>query len=148
MGLWTGIKYALNSTLGTNEAKPLDEIIRGEKRMVDSESVIAIAYDDSQKKKYGFTTKVDGVMSVRGRVGNNYYDTISSVVSVYENGVSIKQQNIQMTSGGSGLFDIKFPIKKGRTYHIGMNYSQYTFFLDSNFCGQVTDYNYFESSEV
>ena len=30
MGLWAGIKYALNSTLGTDKFKPLNEIIRDE----------------------------------------------------------------------------------------------------------------------
>ena len=30
MGFWSGIKYALNSTLGTKDFKPLNEIIRDE----------------------------------------------------------------------------------------------------------------------
>lgn len=39
MGIWTGIKHALNSTLGTSGFKPLNEIIMGQKQFVASDNL-------------------------------------------------------------------------------------------------------------
>ena len=38
MGLWAGIKYALNSTVGTTEFEPLDKIILGSKALKASDN--------------------------------------------------------------------------------------------------------------
>lgn len=41
MGIWTGIKHALNSTLGTNSFQPLDQIIKGQRTLSASDNIIA-----------------------------------------------------------------------------------------------------------
>jgi hypothetical protein len=41
MGIWTGIKKTINSTLGTPDFKPLDEIIRGQRSLAASDNTIA-----------------------------------------------------------------------------------------------------------
>lgn len=42
MGMWTGIKHAINSTLGTADFKPLDKIIEGQRTLAASDSVIQV----------------------------------------------------------------------------------------------------------
>ena len=39
MGFWAGIKYALNSTLGTSEFQSLDKIIKGQKSLIKSQNL-------------------------------------------------------------------------------------------------------------
>lgn len=39
MGIWAGIKHALNSTLGTDDFIPLDKMISNQMRMVESDEV-------------------------------------------------------------------------------------------------------------
>ena len=54
MGLWTGIKYAINSTLGTKEFEPLDKLITNQYRLVASDNVykqfedIKIEFDEDE----------------------------------------------------------------------------------------------------
>lgn len=42
MSFWAGIKYALNSTLGTDKFKPLDEIILGTKSLLASDNLYSL----------------------------------------------------------------------------------------------------------
>lgn len=42
MSFWAAIKYALNSTIGTNEFEPLDEIIRNNKILMASDEEYAV----------------------------------------------------------------------------------------------------------
>ena len=39
MGIWAGIKHALNSTLGTSDFKPLDKLIIEQEKMVASDEL-------------------------------------------------------------------------------------------------------------
>lgn len=48
MGIWAGIKHALNSTLGTSEFKSLDKIIEGQRSLAASDSVISVVFSGNQ----------------------------------------------------------------------------------------------------
>lgn len=73
MGFWAGIKYALNSTLGTSKFKPLDKLI--ESMIVDhtglagGDCIMGVLYNGSYANHANysigtFTPNVDGVVSL------------------------------------------------------------------------------------
>ena len=73
MGIWAGIKYAINSTLGTENFKPLDKLI--ESMIVDhaglagGDSIMGVLisghYNNTKEQICGtFTPNVDGVVRI------------------------------------------------------------------------------------
>ena len=77
MGFWSGIKYALNSTLGTKDFKPLNEIIRDEilngSGLVSSDnlyypSIIEEDFDIETNTSYNKTLDVKLKFNVLGTV--------------------------------------------------------------------------------
>lgn len=54
MGIWTGIKYALNSTLGTNYFQPLDQQIRNNKILMASNELYATLPTEFSKSAYEY----------------------------------------------------------------------------------------------
>ena len=75
MGLWSAIKHAMNSTLGTSEFEPLDKIIKGQRIYVATDSFTLLklsgnpldldSYEDpSEKKLYSFSTQLAGTVNL------------------------------------------------------------------------------------
>lgn len=64
MGLWTGIKYALNSTLGTDDFKPLDKQITDRIGLIPDENIYTSKYLAPN------TNGSDLVLSASGSVSN------------------------------------------------------------------------------
>ena len=67
MGFWTGIKYALNSTVGTANFKPLNQMIQdvnnnviSQKRLAPSDNIIAVLANN-----YGDYTSLTGIIGTR-----------------------------------------------------------------------------------
>lgn len=67
MGFWSGIKYALNSTLGTSDFESLDKIIKGQKSLVASDNLYCVVSTEYiytakgvNKEKTLFKLKADG----------------------------------------------------------------------------------------
>lgn len=54
MGIWAGIKHALNSTLGTNDFQPLDQQIRNNKILMASNELYATLPTEFSKSGYGY----------------------------------------------------------------------------------------------
>ena len=58
MGLWAGIKYALNSTLGTNDFEPLNELFFKNKALNASENLYYTIQSESVEVEEGKTYKI------------------------------------------------------------------------------------------
>lgn len=113
-------KYAINSTLGTDEFQPLDKIIKGQRHFASSDVTIAILGDAGS---FGFlpksfTPKTSGVVKligdISGSVGEmrifedgNLYKTIASAQMPYE--ISIKKNAVYtfQADNGTGIDNLK-----------------------------------------
>lgn len=158
MGLWAGIKYALNSTLGTDEFKPLDKLIVGEKLFCSSDTVIAQIYSKlSPSVNNYFIPKINGIVTIKSNFRNTYEgQTSSGYLLVYdESGTCVakspKYENVGYTPDGSSYYYMDLTVTAGKKYRVTAE--QYgtsgRFALYSAFvCAQVTDYNYFNSEAV
>ena len=118
MGFWAGIKYALNSTIGTEDFISLDKLIKGQRTLAASDSTIAIiessnsgiSYDIVFKKS--FIPKTDGVVRVIVDIAAN---TSSSYFTIYENGIAITQERFY-TGDNRELVHIDIPVVKNFVY--------------------------------
>ena len=64
MGFWSGIKHALNSTLGTASFKPLNEIIEGQRNLAASDSVIAVVNSNPSSISGTLVTSKNGSIRI------------------------------------------------------------------------------------
>lgn len=88
--MWAGIKHALNSTLGTSNFKPLDQLIAEERDLVASDNLY----------KYFHVGSKDTVT-----VANNDIE-VFNFVSKRNGSIRIKSQAITTTSGNNVQFRI------------------------------------------
>ena len=100
MGLWTGIKHAINSSLGTNDFKPLDKIIRDSYYVYASDDLLKTLY----KKTYPESTyKVDltdiGTINVSGVVR----------ITVQANGLRINTNDCVYIGKNGNVQPIRIP---------------------------------------
>ena len=144
-------KYAINSTLGTDDFKPLDKIITGEKVFGTSDVAIAPAYSDG--KYFYFTPKINGV--VRAKIGLKNTDNSSArgrgkVLNEDGAVVAIGDEiTVQPNRVGYSIVDFAcIPNKKYRISYERTSITSSVIITTSYYCAQVTDYNYFESEEV
>ena len=121
MGIWSGIKHALNSTLGTNHFKPLDKIIQQQIKLSASDNVLynmgslratttnsndsaTVYYPNSFKMTTSGNFKFTGIASTSNtstRIGRFY---------IYKNGEIIHQQNWSYTSEEFSPVEISFNV--------------------------------------
>ena len=67
--MWAGIKKALNSTLGTSEFKPLDQLIAEERNLVASDNLYRYLYA-GEITKYADTTELTAFSFQSNRKGS------------------------------------------------------------------------------
>lgn len=96
MGLWAGIKHALNSTLGTEDFKPLDKFIIEQKKLVASDDIyleledfsVSTVYNGNQVSAY-YPKKIkmigDGSMRIKGVLTPSSNSTARRSIVVYLN---------------------------------------------------------------
>lgn len=96
MSVWGEIKHAINSTLGTNDFKPLDKMIEGQNRMIVSEDVYATLQGTTLSAVVGETKefelpKMKMIRYGTATLGGNFYRTplsdVRGEVTFYKNGV-------------------------------------------------------------
>ena len=145
-------KYAINSTLGTDEFKPLDQIIIGEKVFAANKTPIAPAY--SNGKYYYFIAKLNGALSAKFSISNSsemYNSNGSGFVLDESDNIIASSITYNVPSDSSLEFYLDFPVVKGKKYKVkierGTGSGNFSF-SGAFFCGQITDYNYFETEEV
>lgn len=142
---WAKIKKAINSTLGTDEFKPLDKLILGEKRFVAHSDIILHSFitnsvEIGTYKSEKFVSKLDGTLLLKiqlsGGSGAHYgYE-------IYENDVLLYEENwINLTN----LHTYYLKVAAGNKYHIEIdeNYSGTVKITTLELCGMVMDTNYF-----
>lgn len=142
---WAKIKKAINSTLGTDEFKPLDKLILGEKRFVANSDIVLHSFI-SEDVELNFTSdkfvsKLNGTLLLK--INGSGGGTSSCVYKIYENDVEIYD------SGWVGLNNsLKthyLNVVAGNKYHIKIteNYSGTVYLTTLQLCGMVMDTNYF-----
>ena len=82
MGIWAEIKYALNSTLGTANFKPLDKIIRDSYYVYASDDLLKVLYEETSRAVYADlpltdvgVINVSGVIKIKAEVSGNWLGT-------------------------------------------------------------------------
>ena len=124
----------------------LKNLIKGEKTIVSGTSAIAPAYVNS--KYYTFTPKLNGVIKIKVDVivsGESYAELL---IYVYENSGNYEKKFILSPGTNSQQFEFDIPIKKGATYKIVPSRNSFITINSIYFCGQITDYNYFETAVI
>lgn len=140
--IWAEIKKALNSTLGTNNFKSLDEIIKGEKVFAPSNAEYISLISNSYSVNVGeeltlpvsFTPQIDGKIRLKLRVNCQTVTTVgkflvnSEEVKVF-NGNSYKSEN-----------NIDIDVVAGTTYTFGIKSTSGTFTIETlNICCTIID---------
>lgn len=123
MGFWAGIKYALNSTLGTDDFKPLDQIIIGQKRFSASDATIKVitqneirlSKESTQILGY-FTPKLDGTIRLNATMdkSSDIYGTSITIGLYGSSGGGFLSHN--STTNVSKSIDLE--VSKGIRYEI------------------------------
>jgi len=131
MGIWTEIKHALNSTLGTEKFKPLDKIIEGQKLFVTGGPVIAnLIIDPIECAVYAqgiakqptflgkFSTKISGTITANLYIVNGSYATDSIFYSVKnKKGEEVAKNNIITTNDYKPtVVSLQVPLDAGEEY--------------------------------
>ena len=130
----------------------LKNFIKGEKTFCVSDAVIAISWDNSGK--YSFVPKLDGVVRFKSnvrKVSNNYR---SIRMEVFENGTlkatSFESGDLQYLEEKEIYVDVS--VKSGKTYtsNLALSSDGTGYYGNDGIkvCGQVTDYNYFETAVI
>ena len=115
MGLWAGIKYALNSTLGTTNFKPLDKIFtdtdqRNKRFVIDeSEELLSQRLDTTNNNMY-FYPEISGRILVKVAAGSTGY------VVVYEN--DTKLTSLKASSLEDKTYELS--VLRGNTYRFNI----------------------------
>ena len=131
MGFWTGIKYAINSSLGTEEFKPLDEMVQdvkdtiiGQRTLAASDSVIGVLLSNSLEEQYEtqigvFTPETSGSIRLMWEISNTAgRDDYTRTLKVLENSVEIESYTVSVLRSSTKAFTADLAIKKGKTYVI------------------------------
>lgn len=96
-------KYAINSTLGTNNFEPLDKMIIGQKQLLASDNVYQIVKSDTVSVTNPATLNIDLFkLKINGSFKINVYAGASSnnaTVRILKNGVDITSISVGQTDG-------------------------------------------------
>ena len=87
MSFWAGIKYALNSTIGTNEFEPLDEIILNNKILMASDEEYAALSTSFNENVQTTTSKpLVNILSKKIKMNNSGSLKIRFSGTIYQSG--------------------------------------------------------------
>lgn len=127
MEFWSGIKYALNSTLGTSDFQSIDKMILGTKGLVESDNLYlntginesftaTLQSNEVKTLKTSSTIKINWNGSIRlDFVANSNQGSNRTYVKIYKNDSDIYSQNIGGTFNGS----TSITVRKGDVIKIG-----------------------------
>lgn len=123
MSIWAGIKYALNSTVGTKNFKPLDKLLKDVDGLVASDNLYQIV---SQNENLRIT---DGVFEMPKKIKVNAngsikvkleFDGLSSIysdltmrVDLYVNGEDKGSHDVEIEKGSTANDSWVISINKG-----------------------------------
>lgn len=112
MGIWTGIKHALNSTLGTSDFQSIDKMILGTKGLVESDNLYlntginesftaTLQSTEAKTLKTSSAIKINWNGSIRLDFVANTNQSGRTNVIIYKNDSEIYNQAITGTLNGS-----------------------------------------------
>ena len=150
---WGEVKKAINSTLGTEDFKSLDEIILGEKTFVGSDTTLIVLGLAGGDYYYGecvpqFKLNVGGVIRINANVSNSQstYGVNGGIRLTDVDTGTVQIVDIYIPKGGNQDIMAEFNVDANKTYEVYFDGSDG---LDSaslnsiKVCGQVIDSNYF-----
>ena len=114
-------QYAINSTLGTDEFKPLDQIVKGQKTIIASERPLAmLLVGDSKSYKDGdiiatFVSNTNGTAKLYAERAYSNYKTATIYATI--NDVNYGKISLS-TNTYEDVFGKPFSIKKGDVVNI------------------------------
>lgn len=126
MSIWSEIKHALNSTLGTKEFKPLDEIVLGNWNLAPSEKSYisesaqyaynSATYTFSYNNKFKFLTNGSVTFYLLNIASASSFEK-TYTVNIYEDGRLIEtiERTVEIQSTASAASKT-LTIKKGSVY--------------------------------
>ena len=125
MGFWTGIKHALNSTLGTSEFKPLDKIIEGQRSLAASDSVIRVLFSGSTNVTYtgvlfgSFVPQKSGSIRVLAKgTTSGSYSSATFDLTIKEAGTTIATASVNTPTAATYSVSADIPITAGVSYEV------------------------------
>lgn len=153
-------KYAINSTLGTEQFRPLDQIIIGQKRFIVDETVLCVSkaftpakgLTSTAKKGLKFIPELDGSVKIdtsikASGVSSNYVFSVS--IKIFQNGLLYSEIKKTFEGEGGRLISIPLNIDKHSVYEFSVS-SNVGSNLEAQILikGSVQDANYFSYVEV
>ena len=147
MSLWSQIKYAMNSTLGTSEFKPLDKIIEGQRTWGAGEPTIKIlreSFSSMSETELGtFTPKVGGSIRIAANLVNTHasYASSTATLYVYEGDTLISYTKADSIANISVPFSMDIAITAGVKYTVTakLDQSSNNRIVNARVCGNLID---------
>lgn len=126
MSIWTGIKHALNSTLGTDKFKPLNEIIDEQRDLVASDSLFRYIFTGSNSyTPYNeaidivqFKSNRNGSIRIRFSGINTTEPTLTIRIVKADNSSAVASVSLNDRMSEYEDFYTDVLIKKGEVYKI------------------------------
>ena len=164
MGIWTGIKHTLNSTLGTADFQPLDKIIKSQRTYGPSDDVlvtlasgarIALSTTETKIPNIKFTPLVSGTLKVTAdfTITATSGKTNTAFLEIYKNGEKYLSGSAGLSVSGTGstttstkTISINCPIEKDATYEFYFYKSggSAAIFNNLELCGRIVDLSMLE----
>ena len=133
---WAEIKKALNSSIGTSDFKPLNEIIDGTKKLVASDNLYCVVIDQPQTKTFtsaGGTFDIDkkvkilwnGSIKITADFSFSGYEGTGQKYRefyIFKNGTKIIEQSY--ASQGEYTYTNTFSVKKGDEFTFQILYTR------------------------
>ena len=144
-------KFAINSTLGTPDFKPLDQIIIGQKVFVASNEPISRAYTKNDNKYYYFIPYLNGVVRVKFKgINEGKYGGEISIQVWDDNGIVAESEYIVVGSNSTIIDYLEFPVISGTKYKISYDGEGISTpdLGDCYFCANIIDANYFKTEVI
>lgn len=137
-------KYALNSTLGTDEFAPLDQIVKGQKTIIASERPLAMLLVGNTKSYKGgdiiatFVANTSGTAKLYAQSAYSNYKTASIYATI--NGVNFGKISLS-TNTYEDVFGEPFSVKKGDIVNITISKDGHDYVKVKNLtlCADIID---------
>lgn len=140
-------KYAVNSTLGTDEFQPLDQMIVGQKMFVASDTPIAVGKNIKKVTEdyvvfAKFAPRIGGTLKVSFFLDSSGYQNVTGYFRIQEDGITV----FSVDDDESNDFEITINISAKKTYEFSCAASPSDSVTVKNFkiSGDIVDSNWFE----
>ena len=137
MGFWAGIKYALNSSIGTPDFKPLDKILNESSYIVATDDVLynignVEGEREKEKKFFEKTVAMNGVLRFSAEINGS-----RNYVKIYVNGAEITT----LSGTSTGYSPVSYDINIARNDVLKLTYyavSSGDYLENAKLCGMPT----------